>query len=64
MKKDTAKTIGLNDHLGCFGDFNLDDPVCRKFCALKLSCVIERDEREQLEFLEDIVSLEGVRFVI
>lgn len=64
MKKESENTIGLNDHVGCFGEFSIDDPICKKFCALKLRCLIERDEREQLEFLEDIVSLEEIRFVI
>lgn len=46
----------LADHLGCFGNFSLVDPVCKKHCALSLRCSIESDRKEQMEILEDLAS--------
>ncbi|MCP4352898.1 MAG: hypothetical protein GY795_46200 [Desulfobacterales bacterium] len=46
----------LNDHVGCFGDFSIEDLVCKKFCALRLRCSIETDQNEQIEIMEEMVS--------
>ena len=56
MKHNQAGQIVLDDHVGCFGDFEEEDRICRKLCALSLRCAIERDQNEQLELLEDLVS--------
>lgn len=60
MKKDLNNKIPLDDHLGCFGDFNIEDPICKKFCALSLRCIIERDQNVRMEILEDLVSPDGM----
>lgn len=60
MKKNSGKNVILNDHVGCFGDFNIEDLVCKKFCALSLRCTIEREQIEQMELLEDLVSSENM----
>ncbi len=60
MKKELNNKIPLDDHLGCFGDFNIEDPVCKKFCALSLRCIIERDQNVRMEILEDLVSPDGM----
>ncbi len=60
MKKRSDKAIVLDDHLGCFGDFNLNDRLCRRFCSLSLQCAIERDQNEQMELLEDLVSSDSM----
>jgi hypothetical protein len=49
MKKELNNKIPLDDHLGCFGDFNIEDPICKKFCALSLRCIIERDQNVRME---------------
>lgn len=54
--KQSGKKISLNDHLGCFGEFNLGDPICRKMCSLNIRCAIEREQNDQLELLEDLIS--------
>ena len=48
----------FEDHLGCFGDFNVGDTVCIKLCALSLRCIVERDQNQQMEIWEDISSVE------
>ena len=49
-----------DDHLGCFGDFDLTDRMCRRLCALRLRCAIERNQSDRLEILEDLVSMEEI----
>lgn len=56
MKKELNKKKYCSDHLGCFGNFNLSDPICKKYCALNLRCAIESDQKEQMEILKDLVS--------
>ena len=48
------------DRLGCFGHFDLSDQMCRRFCALRLKCAIERNQNDRLEILEDLVSMEDI----
>ena len=56
MNKEIKTNVSLDKHLGCFGGFRMSDPICKKYCALNLSCAIESDQKEQLEILEDLVS--------
>ena len=46
----------LNDHLHCMGEFNSDDDICRKHCALRLRCAIEHSQKARLELIEDIMA--------
>lgn len=56
MKKALMNQISLDDHLGCLGNFNIQDPLCQKLCALNLRCAIEREQNTRLELLEDLIS--------
>jgi hypothetical protein len=61
MNKKHVNHPTLNDdHLGCFGDFDLSDRLCRRLCALRLRCAIEWNQNDRLEILEDLVSMEEV----
>ena len=44
----------LEHHVGCFGEFNPGDRICRKFCALCIRCAIESDQVTKMEILEDL----------
>ena len=44
----------LEHHVGCFGEFNPEDQICRKFCALCIRCAIESDQVTKMEILEDL----------
>ncbi len=57
MKK---KEVSYNDHLGCFGDFNIEDPICKKYCSINLRCVIESENNIRTAILEDLTSSEGM----
>lgn len=46
--------LQVTDHLGCFGNFELKDPICRKYCAIKLRCLIERDHNAKVELWQDL----------
>ncbi len=46
----------VDEYLGCFGNFSLEDAVCRKWCAINLRCAIEADQRTRLELFENRVA--------
>jgi hypothetical protein len=46
------------DRLDCFGGFQSDNPLCRKYCALSIRCAIEQDQNNRIELFEDIMSVE------
>lgn len=50
----------LDDHIGCFGNFNQQDPICTRLCALSLRCAIEGDQQARIEILEDLVASDGM----
>ena len=60
MKKELMNLISIDDHLGCLGNFNIQDPLCKKLCALSLRCAIDRDKNTRLELLEDLMSYNTV----
>jgi len=56
MKNESKYRILLDDHLGCFGEFNIKDPICKKFCALNIQCAVDSNQYNLMEFLEDLAS--------
>ncbi len=50
----------LNSLKGCFGDYNKEDIICKKMCALRLSCTIEHNQNIRMELIEDLVSSDGI----
>lgn len=56
MKKELMDKISLDSHSGCFGNFRINDPICKKLCALNLRCAIERDEKVRMELFEELIS--------
>ncbi len=56
MKKVVNKKIPSGNYLKCFGDFNLEDDICKKFCALNLRCAIMKNVNSNLEIFEDLMS--------
>ena len=56
MRKELIRSVALDDYLGCFGGFNINDNVCKKFCALNLRCAIEQEQNARMELLEELVS--------
>lgn len=64
MIKEFIKQISVDDHVGCFGNFNIVDPVCKKFCALSLRCAIDRNHNNRMELLEDLISSDDLSIKI
>ena len=58
MKK--KLNMSSDDYLGCFGNFDINDTICKKHCALRLRCSIECDQNTRLEILNDLVSSDAL----
>ena len=54
----------MDEHLGCFGNFNMEDQICKNFCVLRIRCAIEVDQNARLEFLEDLIYSDSSPFKI
>jgi len=54
MEKIAVRRAAATIHMGCFGNFRFEDAVCRKHCAIRIRCAIERDEKMLLEFVEEM----------
>ena len=62
MKKELQIIGYFGDRFGCFGNFEIQDTICKTLCALRLRCCIEKEKNARLEILEDLVSLEDMIF--
>lgn len=60
MEVEIKTILFQQDHVGCFGDFNPTDLICRNHCALRIRCAIEREQSSRLEILEEIAFAEMV----
>lgn len=60
MQKESFKMLSFDDHLGCFGEFNPKDPVCKKFCAVNLRCAIDYENTARMEILDELVYTETI----
>ena len=56
MKKEFSEKTSFDDHLGCFGNFNIENKICKRHCSISLRCAIERDQNTRIEILEDLIS--------
>jgi len=63
MEKELMNQISIDNHLGCLGNFNIEDPLCKKLCALNLRCAINRNKNARLELLEDLMSYNDGVFI-
>ena len=60
MKKVKKTKMAYVNQTGCFGEFRVDDPVCKKLCAISIRCAIEQDQNTRMEILEDLISSEDM----
>ena len=60
MKKKMINNISLDDHLGCFSTFDINDIICKKYCSIRLRCSIESDQNIKFEILNDLVFSDAV----
>ena len=59
--QDLLKIKMMDNYLDCYGDCNLADTVCRKYCALRLRCAIEQQEQMRIEQFEDMMSADEIQ---
>ena len=56
MQKRIVEIEGIDDQIGCVGEYDPADELCLKHCALKLRCLIEYNRNLRIEVIEDIVA--------
>ena len=54
MKKKTKNFILLDDKLECFGNFSIDDKICKIFCSVNIRCATTKEQNHQLEIYEEM----------
>jgi hypothetical protein len=64
MKKIHLDKSLIAGHMGCFGEFDIEDPVCRTYCAVNLRCAIERDQNDRIEILQELAFSDEVNMKI
>ncbi len=64
MIKEIVKSRILDNYVDCFGDFDLSDTICRKFCAMRLRCAIEHKELFRIEQIEDMLAAHEIALTI
>ena len=64
MKKKPIDKFNFDQHIECFGEFNKADRICKSLCALRIRCMIERDQNVRMEILEELVSFDGIAIKI
>jgi hypothetical protein len=60
MKKDLKLKALFWDHLGCLGEFQKEDPICRNYCVLNIRCMIEQDQNTRMEIIDDMAASENI----
>ena len=58
MSDNIYAVISSAEHVDCFGSYTQSDPLCSKYCALRIRCAIEQDQNLRTEILDDLVSSE------
>ncbi|MGD9974721.1 MAG: hypothetical protein AB7S77_16795 [Desulfatirhabdiaceae bacterium] len=58
--KTKKRSASLEDHIGCMGDFRIEDEVCRKLCAFSIRCAIECNYHIQSEIFDEMMSPESI----
>ncbi|RPJ71921.1 MAG: hypothetical protein EHM15_10100 [Desulfobacteraceae bacterium] len=49
-----GRHLSAHLHIGCFGNFRIEDRVCRNHCAIRIRCAIERDQSNFLEVIDEM----------
>lgn len=52
-KRTNLACENLDRRLNCFGEFNRDDPICLKSCALNINCAIAKNQLLGFQLLDD-----------
>jgi hypothetical protein len=55
-KPQNAVGADLDGRLDCFGEFNLQDAVCKNCCALAVNCAVTKVKYLSVQVLDDVVT--------
>ena len=58
MIRETKLKMVFGARFNCFGDFDLQDKICKRYCALRIRCAVEKDQNARMDQLDDFVSPE------
>jgi len=61
MKKGLIECDRLGRYLQCNGEFDIEDPVCKTLCALRLRCAVACGQREEMDLMEDLFISDDIR---
>jgi hypothetical protein len=64
MTKYLQNISAWGDHVSCYGNFNLADVICRKGCAIRLRCAIDKNNANRSEPIWQLVSSDEVYLII
>jgi hypothetical protein len=59
MKMMLFQSSSFDEYLGCFGEFDARNEICKKYCILSLRCTIEKEQNKNMEYLEDLMVYDG-----
>lgn len=45
-----------DNYVECYGNLNMADSICRKYCALRLKCAIEQKQQMRMLSIEDLMT--------
>ena len=62
MKKEVEDRRPINQYIGCFGRFRIEDRICKQFCVLSLRCSVEHERNNRMALIEDLISPENSLF--
>ena len=54
MKKASLEQDPLDHYIGCFGEFNVEDTICKQVCALRLRCAIDSSQKQRMSLIDDL----------
>ena len=61
MKKELFECGRLGRYLQCYGEFDMEDPICKTLCALRLRCAVDYGQREQMDLMESLSFCDDIR---
>jgi len=62
MIKEVEIKRTIDQYVGCFGRFRIEDRICKQFCVLSLRCSVEHERNNRLAFIEDLISPDNSLF--
>jgi len=62
MKKEVVIKRSIDQYVGCFGKFRIEDRICKQFCVLSLRCSVENERNNRMAVIEDLISSDNTLF--